>query len=210
MSFIANSVSWNWIMKKNLTCRIAQQGLAIVAIVPSAHLARAAVWNRWFWMRLLPQGLRSSLVTAFQPTRSSLLPRFVKEFTAPSLFSQLTRSGLGRWARWLWLLGISVPALAQNPHRPFTRLPYLQGSSPTQIHVLWRTEGPIQPVVRWGTRPDRLDQTVPLAAIVTRASLGTNGQPMLPQWQSLRTPENLSLPKLHSAPIGTFQYEAHI
>ena len=119
-------------------------------------------------------------------------------------------SGSDRWVRLVCLLSVSVSAWAANPQRPFTRLPYLQGSSPTQIQVLWRTEGPIQPVVRWGTRPDRLDQTVPTAAIVTRASLGTNGQAMLPQWQRLRTPENLSLPKLHSAPIGTFQYEARI
>ena len=107
-----------------------------------------------------------------------------------------------------WVCGLI--AWAGNPEPPLARLPYVQGSSPTQIQILWRTEGPIQPVVRWGTRPDRLYRTVPMESIVIRASLGTNGQAMLPRWQKLRTPENLSLPKLHSAPIGTFQYEAHI
>jgi hypothetical protein len=101
-------------------------------------------------------------------------------------------------------------AMAANPKPPLARLPYVQGGSPTQIQVLWRTEGPTQPVVRWGTQPDRLDRTVPAEAIVIRASLGTNGQPMLPRWQSLRTPDHLALPKLHSAPVGTFQYEARI
>ena len=76
--------------------------------------------------------------------------------------------------------------LAANPKPPLSRSPYIQAASPTQIHVLWRTEGPIQPVVRWGSRPDQLDRTVPLELIVTRASLGTNGQTLLPRWQALR------------------------
>ena len=97
-----------------------------------------------------------------------------------------------------------------NPQPPFARLPYVQASSPDRIHVLWRTDGPIRPVVRWGSRPDRLDRVVSPEAIVVRASLGTQGQSVPTRWQSLRTPENLALPKLHSAPVGTFQYEARI
>ena len=46
--------------------------------------------------------------------------------------------------------------------------------------------------------------------IVVRASLGTNGQASSAKWDRLRTPENLKLRKLHSAPIGTFQYEARL
>ena len=161
-------------MKKSLTRRIAQQDLVTVFKFPAAHLVGMLQSASSCWLGLFPQGLRCSLVMGLQPAQSSLTPRLMKESALPTLFSQQKRSGLGRWAQWLGLLGVSVSALAENPHRPFTRLPYLQGSSPTQIHVLWRTEGPIQPVVRWGTQPDRLDQTVPLAAIVTRASLGTN------------------------------------
>ena len=104
----------------------------------------------------------------------------------------------------------STAVLAANPKPPLSRSPYIQAASPTQIHVLWRTEGPIQPVVRWGSRPDQLDRTVPLESIVTRANFGTNGQTLLPRWQALRTTNNLALPKLHSAPVGTFQYEAKI
>ncbi len=101
-------------------------------------------------------------------------------------------------------------ACATNPPKPFARAPYVQFSGPTFIHVAWRTEGPINPVVRYGTDLGNLDHTAAPDAIVIRAALGTNGQPILPRWQVLRTPENLKLPRLHSAPVGTFQYEVHL
>lgn len=78
------------------------------------------------------------------------------------------------------------------------------------MHVAWRTEGPIDPVVRYGRDPGQLTERVRSSGITTRASLGTNGQEMLPKWKALRTTGNLALPKLHSAPIGTFQYEARV
>lgn len=99
---------------------------------------------------------------------------------------------------------------AANPEPPMARLPYVQASGPDRVHVLWRTEGPIRPVLRWGTRPDRLDRVVGKDDLVVRASLGAAGQAVPARWQALRTPENLALPKLHSAPVGTFQYEARI
>ena len=77
-------------------------------------------------------------------------------------------------------------------------------------HVVWRTAGPIAPMVRFGTELNALTATVPPEAIVRRASLGTAAQILPPRWASLRTPENLKLPKLHSAPVGTFQYEARL
>lgn len=100
--------------------------------------------------------------------------------------------------------------LGANPPKPFSRAPYLQSASPTQMHVVWRTEGPIDPLVRFGKDLRDLNEKVRTASIVTRASLGTNGQEILPHWKALRTSANLSLPKLHSAPVGTFQYEAKI
>ena len=78
------------------------------------------------------------------------------------------------------------------------------------MHVVWRTEGPIDPVVRYGREVGNLTGQVRGEGIITRAALGTNGQTILPRWQALRTPANLALPKLHSAPVGTFQYEARI
>ena len=99
---------------------------------------------------------------------------------------------------------------AVNPPKPFLRSPYLQFASPTLMHVVWRTEGPIDPVVRYGSDPQQLTERARGAAIVSRAALGTNGQAILPKWQALRTAANLALPRLHSAPVGTFQYEARI
>ena len=101
-------------------------------------------------------------------------------------------------------------AVAGNPTDGFSRAPYVQLATPNSIYVVWRTEGPVDPVVRFGKSPDHLDQRVSGAAVVTRVSLGTNGQEILPKWSALRTKENLRLPKLHSAPVGTFQYEVKI
>ena len=113
----------------------------------------------------------------------------------------------------LAVLPASVPVVvAANPEPPFTRSPYVQAASTSRMTVVWRTAGPVAPVVRYGTAPDRLDQVVEGGSVVVRASLGTDSQEkeMLPRWKALRTSRNLALPKLHSAPIGTFQYEAKI
>jgi hypothetical protein len=108
------------------------------------------------------------------------------------------------------LLALSLGAAAKNPPKPFSRAPYLQFGSPTMMHVVWRTEGPIAPVVRYGKDLKKLDKEVAATAIVTRVSLGRKGQEIAAKWEALRTPANLALPKMHSAPVGTFQYEAKI
>lgn len=100
----------------------------------------------------------------------------------------------------------SLPSTADG----FARAPYLQFASPNLMHVLWRTWGPITPVVRFGTNLNSLTDTVPVQSIVTRASLGKDSQSISGRWASLRTTDNLKLPKLHSAPVGTFQYEAKL
>jgi hypothetical protein len=110
----------------------------------------------------------------------------------------------------LFLFGGSHVARAANPVEPFTRSPYVQASSPTRIFVVWRTAGPVEPVVRIGTDPRRLDTQVSGGAVVVRASLGSDSTEMAPRWKALRTSHNLALPRLHSAPIGTFQYEAKV
>lgn len=99
---------------------------------------------------------------------------------------------------------------AANPPKPFLRSPYLQFSGPTMMHVVWRTEGPVDAVVRYGTDLHNLKEIARGGAVVTRVSLGTNGQEMLPRWKALRTSANLAHEKLHSAPVGTFQYEAKL
>lgn len=119
-------------------------------------------------------------------------------------------NGFFRICGWLLFAAVARPLVAANPPQPFARSPYLQFSGTDLMHVAWRTEGPIEPSVRYGTDLRNLDGVVKGGNIVTRASLGTNGQAMLPKWKELRTRSNLGLPKLHSAAIGTFQYEAKI
>ncbi|HZJ14394.1 MAG TPA: metallophosphoesterase family protein [Chthoniobacteraceae bacterium] len=110
----------------------------------------------------------------------------------------------------LLLLVLATGAYAANPPAPFSRAPYLQFGSPTLMHVVWRTEGPIEPVVRFGKDLANLEHEVRGGGIVARAALGGKTQKIPAKWEPLRTPANLTLPKLHSAPIGTFQYEAKL
>ena len=90
----------------------------------------------------------------------------------------------------------------------FARAPYLQLATPSSMVVVWRTEGAIDPVVRFGLSPETLDQRVMGDAIVTRISLTTNKTEL--KKMEARHPEWMRLPKLHSAPAGLFQYEARI
>ena len=99
---------------------------------------------------------------------------------------------------------------ASRTNLTFARAPYLQFATPNSIHVVWRTEGPVSPVVRFGLSIDQLTEKVGSEETVTRASLGVSGKPIPAKWERLRTETNLKLPKLHSAPIGTFQYEARL
>jgi hypothetical protein len=91
-----------------------------------------------------------------------------------------------------------------------SRSPYLQCATPTSMVVVWRTLGSSTPQLRFGTNFLALESNVVADGIVRRASLGANEEAAKPRWVSLRTPANLNLPKLHSAPVGTFQYEAHL
>ena len=90
----------------------------------------------------------------------------------------------------------------------FARAPYLQLATPASIVVVWRTERAVRPVLRYGDAFSKLDLEVPETSIVTRVALTTNKAELkvLEQEQ----PELFRLPKLHSAPAGTFQYEARV
>jgi hypothetical protein len=110
----------------------------------------------------------------------------------------------------LFILVIGHVVRAQNPPEPFTRAPYLQFGGPNLMHVVWRTAGPIQGHVRYGKDPRQLDRRSRAEDLVVRVALGTNGQVLPARWASLATPAHLALPKLHSAPLGTFQYEARL
>lgn len=108
-------------------------------------------------------------------------------------------------------------SMAQAEERPiFARAPYLQFSTTNSIYVAWRMEGPITPLVKFDTSMDNLGNEVSDVSdttgtgIVVRVALGTNSQSIPSKWQEYRTEENLRLRKLHSAPVGTFQYEARL
>jgi hypothetical protein len=81
--------------------------------------------------------------------------------------------------------------LAEPTDAKLSREPYLQLATTESIYVVWRTNGVITPVVRWGTAPDALDNRVADEDIVTR-TVGGADHP------------------LHSAPEGTHQFEAKI
>jgi acid phosphatase type 7 len=122
-------------------------------------------------------------------------------------------NSLTRWAfipAILSLGALSLQSLAVNPSAPFSRAPYLQFASPSLMHVVWRTEGSVDALVKYGKDPAKLDQEIRGAGIVARASLGAKTGKVPAKWEPLRTAANLALPKLHSAPVGTFQYEAKI
>jgi hypothetical protein len=114
----------------------------------------------------------------------------------------------------VWTAAASPGRAAERP--AFARAPYLQFSTTNSIYVVWRNEGPIKPAVRFGTNMKRLDQEVSYISastgtgIVVRTALGDKKEAVPSKWQRYRTEENLKLRKLHSAPIGTFQYEARL
>lgn len=113
----------------------------------------------------------------------------------------------------LWTMAfllVSELCRASNPPEPFTRSPYLQFGGPNLMHVVWRTAGPIRPGVRFGKDLKQLSHQASASDIVVRAALGTNDQVLPARWAPLATKANLALPRLHSAPLGTFQYEVRI
>jgi hypothetical protein len=90
----------------------------------------------------------------------------------------------------------------------FARAPYVQLATPDSITVVWRTEGPSKPVVRYGVSVDALDQVVAGASIVRRVSLPKD-EIVLRSWR-VKHRDLLRAAKLHSAPAGYVQYEARL
>src|SRR5207244_20653 len=97
------------------------------------------------------------------------------------------------------LLSFSSAFAASTNHHPFViRGPYVQLATPNSIYVVWRTETNLAPSVHYGTTPVNLDRQVAGKDIIIR--YGTTNR-ILPDPKLLR---------LHSAPQGTWQYEARI
>ena len=105
---------------------------------------------------------------------------------------------------------------AETEQPAFLRAPYLQFSTTNSIYVVWRTAGTMKPVVKFGKSLNRLtDELSTLSeksgtGILVRAMLGDKKDALPSRFQKFRTEDNLKLRKLHSAPLGTFQYEARL
>jgi hypothetical protein len=115
------------------------------------------------------------------------------------------------------LLALTIGLRAAEAERPaFLRAPYLQFSTTNSIYVVWRTAGTIKPVVKYGKSLNRLNSELSTLSdksgtgILVRAQLGDKTNALPSRFQQYRTEANLKLRKLHSAPLGTFQYEARL
>ena len=90
----------------------------------------------------------------------------------------------------------------------FARQPYVQLATPTSMTVVWRNEGPITPVVHFGRSPTSLDRAVGATSMVVRIAFTTNKVTLAKIAET--NASLLRMPKLHSAPAGRYQYEAHL
>jgi hypothetical protein len=113
---------------------------------------------------------------------------------------------------WLLLLALScLTGWSAETTPVITRGPYLQFATPQSMTIIWRSDlVRLTPVVKIGRTLQQLDREISGKAVLTRAALGTTNCPWLPELQPLRSAANRRLPALHSAPLGTFQYEARI
>ncbi len=87
----------------------------------------------------------------------------------------------------------------------FTRAPYVQLATHQSMVVVWRTDGPMNAVVHYGRSLTDLDSRSVETAVVTRVALSTNK--VEAKALAERVPGLLQMPRLHSAPVGYFQYE---
>jgi hypothetical protein len=77
-------------------------------------------------------------------------------------------SWLGCWAGGIVLsvvLAAGVMAQETKLQGALIRGPYVQMAQADSMTIVWRTSAKIQPVVKYGAVPDKLDQTVPAASI---------------------------------------------
>lgn len=84
----------------------------------------------------------------------------------------------------------------RDPGGILSRRPYLQSASPTGMVVVWRTLGNSLPILRYGTSSEALNSVVFATQMVIRLGPDVVGPP--------------GAPRLHSAPMNTYQYEAYI
>lgn len=109
----------------------------------------------------------------------------------------------------LYILGNCLVAAAGELYRG----PYLQQATPNSVIVVWRTEGPSQPVLRYGDAPGALVNEVSGDAILVRASAdaaGGDDVPVLFKESPEQAAERDSSDPEPSTRPNTYQYEAKV
>ncbi|MEQ8849733.1 metallophosphoesterase [Botrimarina sp.] len=97
-----------------------------------------------------------------------------------------------------------------------TRGPYLQLATPESVTVVWRTDGPIDPVVRYGAAPDELDAATRSVTVRVSADVAAESpepyslEKVLYDEPYARSADRRVGDRDPSTPAGTYQYEARI
>src|SRR5262245_14789987 len=65
-------------------------------------------------------------------------------------------------------------SLPERYNENYARAPHAHLATPTSVVIVWRTEGPIDPIVQFGKLPGKIDFTIGSTSIVTRVALTTN------------------------------------
>jgi hypothetical protein len=106
------------------------------------------------------------------------------------------------WLKWLLLLAASPAALGDDDNTEvFSRAPYMQQMSSTDVRIVWRTVERTEPSIRVGTTLDALAVLVPSEAIVVRRVARDR--------RDLEAADASPRP-LHTGPRGTRQFEAKV
>ncbi|HEY5551140.1 MAG TPA: metallophosphoesterase family protein [Opitutaceae bacterium] len=94
----------------------------------------------------------------------------------------------------------------------FSRGPYLQQAASDSVVVVWRTQGAINPVVRFGSAPGALTSEVRGDAITLRVSADVQAAGVVPRLFQEAPEEVAEREADHdpSTPANTYQYEARV
>ena len=121
---------------------------------------------------------------------------------------------------WTWGLAIALVAgvyaaacHADGAAPNLTRGPYLQLATPESMVVVWRTNGPTDPMVRIGPSPDSLDRDIGKGAVTLRVSADVDAAADVPRLYKEPAEDAAKRDPRDSDPStapGLYQYEAHI
>lgn len=111
------------------------------------------------------------------------------------------------------LLLFGLPTVWAKDGANLLRGPYLQSVSDTSIHIVWRTRGPIEPVIRYGEKVSKLAQHSLSENVHVRISSDVEGL-SFPQLHietaEARNKRKSKRKKNHTGARNIFQYEVQI